>query len=256
MTHPSSRALALGGLGVLIAFYALTNLGYLGPNPIGSTSRATAPMIVPLGYAFAIWGPIYLGLLVFPLHQLIQKREEHPEWIELRQWYAANVVANGIWLALASYDFVWSTVVVIAFMLISLLRINLLLNRIRAKGGPVNFWLEVLVFRLYFAWITLATVLNVASDLKSSGWDGGGFGEVSWTVVMICVAAAIAGFTALRFRSAPYALVVVWAFVALSLKHDGSLPTLTYLAAAVAVAFSVLAVIFLLRGTDPKVTLT
>ena len=248
MNHRNSRYLALGGLATLAILYTLNSLGYLGPNPIGSTSRATAPLIVPLGYAFAIWGPIYLGLLVFPIYQEIKKRNEHPEWIELRQWYAANVVANGVWLALASYDLVWSTVVVIVFMLISLLRINVLLDRIRAAGGPVNFWAEVLVFRMYFAWITLATVLNVASDLKFTGWGGGAFGEVSWTIIMVCVAAAIAAFTAFRLRSAPYALVVTWAFVALALKHDGSLPTLAYLATAVAVIFTVLAVVFLLRG--------
>ena len=242
-----SKYTALTGLLLLAALYAATNLGYLGPNPIGSTSRATAPLIVPLGYAFAIWGPIYLGLLVFPIYQLFKVGRDAPRWNQVRGWYAANVIANGVWLALASYDATWSTVAVIAFMLYSLLRINVLLDQLRAAGEPVNYWTEVLVFRIYFGWVTLATVLNVASDLKFSGWDGGAFGEVNWTVVMMVVAAAIAGFTAWRFRSAPYALVVVWAFVALALKHDESIMLLTYLAAGVAAVFTALAIKFLLR---------
>ncbi|NJC25722.1 hypothetical protein [Neolewinella antarctica] len=242
MTHRTSRFVALGGLLTLAALYAMNSLGYLGPNPIGSTSRATAPLIVPAGYAFAIWGPIYIGLLIFPIYQLFKKREEHPAWIELRLWYAANVVANGVWLALASYDQVWSTVAVIVFMLVSLFRINVLLNRIEAAGAPVNYWLERFVFYVYFAWVTLATVLNVASDLDFTGWDGGPLSAVTWTVVMMLVAAGIAGFTAWRFGSAAYAGVVVWAFVAICVKHAETYSTIFYVALAVAVLFSVLGV--------------
>lgn len=247
MTHVQSRNLALGGLIICLTLYTLTQLGYAGDNPIGTTSRATAPLIVPSPYAFAIWGPIYLGLIVFPIFQLIKKREEHPAWIELRAWYAANVVANGVWLVLASYDFRWSTVLVISFMLVSLFRINQLLLDIKQAHAPLNFIAERLVFGLYFAWITLATVLNVSTDLKSSGWDGGAFGEVNWTIVMMVVAAVIAAFTAWKFRNAPYALVVVWAFVAIARKHLGVYPIISYVAIGVVVIFAALATTILIN---------
>ena len=242
-----SKYTALTGLLILAALYAATSLGYLGPNPIGSTDRATEPLIVPLSYAFAIWGPIYLGLLIFPIYQLLKDNRDDPRWDKVRNWYSANVVANGVWLVLASYDATWSTVAVIAFMLYSLLRINVLLDELRAAGEPVNYWAEVMVFRVYFGWVTLATVLNVAVDLKSSGWDGGSFGEVNWTVVMMIVAAAIAGLTAWRFRSIPYALVIAWAFLGIALKHYNSFSILFTTALIIIMVFTAMVVRLVLK---------
>lgn len=247
MTHSTSRVISFIGLGVLAVLYVLTTYGYAGPNPIGSTSRATAPLIVPEGYAFAIWGPIYLGLIAFPIFQAFKGREEHTNWIEVRLWYAANVVANGLWLVLASYDVVWWTVAVLAFMLVSLFRINMLLDKIEADGAPVNYWLERFTFYIYFAWVTLATVLNVASDLDFTGWDGAGISPVTWTLIMTLVAALIAGFTAWTFRSAAYAGVVVWAFAALAVKHVQEIPTLFYSSLVVVAIFALLMAVLLTK---------
>lgn len=239
MSHSTSRFLALAGMLTMLALYALNASGNLGPNPIGTTSTATNPLIVPAPYAFAIWAPIYTGLIIFPIFQLIKKRENHPAWIALRQWFAANAVANGVWLAFASYDWQWLTVVVIVFMLVSLFRINQLLRTIEAANVDRNYWLERLVFSLYFAWITLATVLNVSSALHFYGWGGFGISEVTWTIVMIVIAAAIAGYTSRRYRDVAYAGVVVWAFIALALKHfEAGTQVLGMLAGAVAVVFA------------------
>jgi len=109
---------------LMLVLYTLNATGQLGPNPIGTTSNATRPLIVPSPYAFAIWAPIYIGLIIFPVYQIIKNRNNHPAWVELRGWYAANVVANGLWLAASSYDWQWTTVGIIVFMLISLFRIN------------------------------------------------------------------------------------------------------------------------------------
>jgi hypothetical protein len=223
---------------IILALYALNATGNLGPNPIGTTSTATNPLIVPAPYAFAIWAPIYTGLIIFPIFQLLKKRENHSAWIPLRQWFAANAVANGVWLAFASYDWQWLTVVVIVFMLVSLFRINQLLRTIEAANADRSYWLERLVFSLYFAWITLATVLNFSSALHFYGWDGFGISEVTWTIVMIVIAAVIAGYTSRRYRDVAYAGVVVWAFIALAIKHWAGTPVLGMLAGAVVVVFA------------------
>ncbi|WP_026231675.1 hypothetical protein [Neolewinella persica] len=238
MSHSSSRFLALVGMLVMLVLYVLNASGNLGPNPIGTTSTATNPLIVPAPYAFAIWAPIYTGLIIFPIFQLFKKRENHPAWIPLRQWFAANVVANGVWLAFASYDWQWLTVAVIVFMLISLFEINRLLRTIEAAKADRSYWLERLVFSLYFAWVTLATVLNVSSALHFYGWDGFGVSEVTWTIIMIVVAALIAGYTSLRYRDPAFAGVVVWAFIALTIKHWAGTPVLGMVAGAVAVVFA------------------
>ena len=245
----SSKSTAVLALFVLLVLYALTNLGYAGPNPIGSTSNSTAPLIVPEPYAFAIWGPIYLGLIIFPIYQLVRHKPEpeHPLWPIIRYWYAANVVANGVWLVCASYDMQWTTVAIIVFMLFSLVRIRTLLSHLKADGGEVSFWFERLVFSMYFAWITIATVLNVATALHYYGWDGGPLDPETWTAIMMFVAAGVAAYVTMRFDDAPYAGVVVWAFAALAVRHFGlgeraATVWLGYIAVAIVVEFIVLGV--------------
>lgn len=242
MSHKSSKYLALGGVLLLLVLYGITNIGLLGDNPVGSTSRDTSPLIVPAGYAFAIWGPIYLGLIAFPVYQLIKGREDHPAWIPLRQWYTFNVIANGVWLAFASYSWQWLTVVVIIAMLISLFQINTLLLKIKADGADYNYWLERLVFSLYFAWITLATALNISSALAFYEWGGWGISEIRWTMIISVVAALIAGATALKYRDAAYAGVVIWAFSALAVRHYPDIDSLAYLALAIAASFLLIAI--------------
>ena len=238
MTQRSSQYIALAGMLLMLVLYTLNATGNLGPNPIGTTSNATNPLIVPAPYAFAIWGPIYIGLIVFPVYQLLVNRGNHPAWVELRGWYAANAVANGLWLAAASFDWQWVSVGIIVFMLVSLFRINQLLRAIESSGAEINYWLERFVFSIYFAWVTLATVLNVASALTFYGWDGFGISKVTWTIIMVAVAALIAGYTSRRYQDVAYAGVVVWAFIALAIKHWGaSTQVLGYVAGAVVLLF-------------------
>ena len=56
MQQKQSLHIAIGGLIILLVLYGLTTFGLMGPNPIGSTSRATAPLLVP-----RILGIRYLG---------------------------------------------------------------------------------------------------------------------------------------------------------------------------------------------------
>jgi hypothetical protein len=247
MTQTTSRQLALGSLALLILFYVLTLIGFFGPNQIGQSGQDNNPLVVPAGYAFAIWGPIYLGLLLFPIYQYVVKRENDEHWIPLRKWYAANVVANGLWLVAASYNWLWTTVLIITFMLFSLVKIRQLFREITMNGSDYNYWAEKLVFSLYFAWVTLATALNVSSALYFYDWNGFGLDPVIWSLIILSVAAGIAFLVARHYRDPAYAAVVVWAFCALVIRHWASIPTLAYFSLAVAVLFTVVTVWYLLE---------
>ncbi|MEM6772093.1 MAG: hypothetical protein AAF597_16070, partial [Bacteroidota bacterium] len=162
---------------------------------------------------------------------------------------------NGLWLVAASYDWQWITVAIIVFMLVSLFRMNQLLNKLADEGVSFSYWAERVVFSLYFAWITLATVLNVASALNFYDWSGWGLSEVNWTLLMGAIAVGITAYTALKFRDAVYPLVVVWAFTALAVKHYGSEPILVALAAvAIVVSLGVVFQVRALKGRNNGLT--
>lgn len=242
MNYRSSIYLSLAATAVMILLYVLSSVGLLGDSPVGQTAIDSTPLIVPAGYAFSIWGIIYTGLIVFPIYQLVKKREESPLWHQVRIWFSLNVVANGLWLAFASYNWLWTTAIIITFMLVSLYRINQLLRAIQAKEQPLNFWTERFVFSLYFAWITLATVLNVSSALSFYDWDGFGISEVNWSIIMLTITSGIAAAVFLKYRDRGYAAVVVWAFLAIVVKHWEINPILAYLSIGVIVLFLALIV--------------
>lgn len=224
----------------MIAGYLVTTLGLAGHNAVGNTATYNQPLIIPEGYAFSIWGLIYLGLIIFPFYQWSQRKTGDRRWLKVRSLYTVNVILNGLWLVFASYDWLICTVLTIVPMLYTLYRINVLLGEMKNDGIFVNGLFEKFVFSVYFGWITLATVLNVAAALNYYDWQGMGLSQITWAYIMIPVAAVIAAITARKFRDNAYAGVVIWAFAALVVRHYSAEPSLAIMSAAVIATFLLL----------------
>ena len=240
MKNLSSHGFAFTSLLILVILYTLTTAGFLGANPIGQTNQLSQPVIVPAGYAFSIWGPIYLFLLVFPFYQWIKHRHADGIRRELRIFYGINCIVNGTWLVAASYDWIVSTVVLILVLLYTLVRIQNLVRALHRSGNRVNFWTEEVGFSVYFGWITIATVLNITGALDFYAWDGFGWPDVNWAMTILLITAGLAAWISWQYKNIPYLLVGIWAFLALMVRHWESTESLAYLAAAVCIGFSLL----------------
>ena len=230
-------------VGIMFLLYGLTQAKFFGPNPVGQGGNFNAPLIVPEPYAFAIWGVIYTGLLIFPIYQWFKRTEGNALWKKVHIWFSLNVIANGLWLAAASLDWLVVSVSIIVFMLITLYQINNLLVRISNSGDGLSYWPEKFVFSIYFAWITLATALNITAALVYYQWDGFGLGDIPWSVAILSVAALIAGVIFWKYRDVAFAGVVLWAFTALVVKHMGVNPVLAYLSIGVIILYVVLIIL-------------
>ncbi len=233
----TSILFSLGAMLIMMGMYYLTQAGLMGSNPVGQSSNFESPLIVPAGYAFAIWSIIYIGIIAFPIYQFFIRREGHPLWKQVHVWYALNVICNGLWLICASYDWQLICLGVIAIMLLTLYKINELLIAIDKEYPDLNYWLERMVFSIYFAWITLATALNVSTVLAFYKWDGWGISELTWAIIILPVVSLVAGTVFWKYRDAAYASVVVWAFIALIVKHINDSMILTGISGAVVVIF-------------------
>lgn len=225
---------------VMIIMYVLTATGFMGDNPVGQTATYEQPLVVPAGYAFSIWSVIYLGIIAFPIYQWIMRPDYELQWQKVQLLYGINVIGNGLWLVLASYNWLWLSVAVILVMLWSLLQITTLIHKIKEKGTPVSFWFEELVFRIYFAWITLATALNISAALNFYEWDGWGISKITWSIIVLTVAAVIAGYITWKRRDTFYGMVVIWAFAALVVRHFGEQPVLSYFSIGIVMTFVLL----------------
>ena len=239
LTHKNTYLISFVGLILLLILYIMTLNGFFGPHPIGTTSTSTRPLIVPKGFAFSIWGLIYTGLIVFPIYQFIKKKE-HPQWRSLRVWYSLNVVLNGLWLVCASYDWIWITVIIILMMLFSLIKIDHQIRTMKNEGVEINYWIESFVFSIYYGWITLATVLNIAAALKFYDWDGWGIPELYWSLIILSITVLIITKLFRSYHDSAFMTVGVWAFFALALRHWESLPILAYFSLGIIMIFLIL----------------
>lgn len=240
---------------IMLVLYTLTMMGYMGDNPIGQPTTYNDPLVVPAGYAFSIWSIIYLAMIVFPIYHWFKRPQGHALWKKVHRLYAMNIIANGLWLVCASYSWQIMTVIIILFMLYTLYTINELLIQIAKEEKPQNYWLEHIGFSLYFAWITLASALNISTALAFYGFDGFGISEVIWSIGFIAVVAIIAGMVFMKYRDRAYAGVVIWAFIALTIKQIDAYPMIGYISIAVIVVFAGL-IIFRGEAVRPKLVST
>ncbi len=243
MKQTTSILLSIFSILVMIALYVGTQAGWFGDNPVGRTGNYNEPLIVPEPYAFAIWGLIYLCLIILPIFHWFKRRESTTKWNSFREWFSCNVVLNGLWLVAASYDWLWTSVIIIIGMLVSLYNMRVILSQLKGAGESVQYWMEEFVVHIYFAWITLATVLNISAALTMYGWNGFGQTEVFWSLIILPIAAIIAALIFYKFRDRAFAGVVVWAFVAIVVKHFTANPSIAYLSMLVAGVFFALMVL-------------
>jgi hypothetical protein len=200
----------------------------------------------PAGYVFAIWGLIYLGLIVFTIYQALPAQRANPALRRVGWPYVVSCLANSAWIFLWHYDQIAWSLVAMGVLLVALIAIYLLLGIGLGKGPSKERWPVRAPFSVYLGWITVATVANVAAYLWTIGWGGWGLRPEVWTAIMIAVA-AILGVLVLATRRDPlYALVLVWALAGIVQKHPEIL-VISLTAGAAAVGLFLGAVVALWR---------
>ena len=154
-------------LSILAAFFTnvLANISPINDLTIGEISNNIFGdvLITPAGYAFAIWGLIYLGLISLGVYQVLPKNKENDYLDKLGYYLVISSLAQSVWVFLfLSRLFVLSTVAMVT-ILIPLVLVYLDLNISLKSRSKQDKWFVNFPISVYFAWITVATILNVAS---------------------------------------------------------------------------------------------
>jgi hypothetical protein len=206
------------------------NSGGLSGKTVGELSNEYANYFTPAGYAFAIWGLIFLGLIVLVVNQLrlAFKGGKHSESIlQIGPWLSLANLGNATWLWFWLTEQTGASVLTMLFILVCLIQVILRLNMER-WDAPISVislvWWPICA---YAGWIAVATIANVAAWLAKLNWSGG-LSEIQWTVVMISVA-GILNLVMIYTRSMrEFALVGVWALLAIAARHWGEITLLQW----------------------------
>ena len=66
---------------------------------------------LPAGYAFSIWGLIYLALIAYSIYQVLPSQRDNPRLRQTGWLYVLSCVANIAWLFLWHYEYFALTIV-------------------------------------------------------------------------------------------------------------------------------------------------
>lgn len=243
-THKTDSG-AIVAIATLIAIFATLIINVLSNffPPQGLTIGEIANTILegvrvtPANYAFAIWGLIYLGLIAYGIYQLRPVRRGDSKLRRADSFLIVACLAQIAWVFLFTNRLFWLSVVAMLAILFSLIGAYLQLKIGKERVSREQKWLVNIPFSVYLGWISVATIVNIASALYISQWDGWGIDAQGWTAIMLVVGGIIGALVAFQRADIAFTLVFIWAYVAISVRQVAS-PLIWITAIAVAIALA------------------
>ena len=178
--------------------------------------------ITPANYAFAIWGIIYLGLIAYGVYQLRPAQRQNPMIRRVNLLLIVACLAQIAWIYLFTLRLFAVSVLAMLIILLSLIGAYLQLEIGKTSASRDRRWMAQIPFSIYLSWISVATIVNIASALYAAGWNGWGIGDTSWTVIMLIVGAVLGAIVAFKRADIAFTLVFVWAYVAIAVRQFGN----------------------------------
>ena len=243
----------------VVAF--LSQRGVFGPDN-GTVSDQYPTLLVASGYAFAIWGLIFLLDLIYGVWQASGERRTDPTVAHVAPWAAAGFALTALWMPLFSMGspangLYWACLLVIFGAMFCLVRCAFVLSHDSTPQEGQWLWAWT-PLSLHAGWLSVAAFLNlaqviVAHELLPTAQ------MLSWSLVVFTAAAALLLFVNHHMHgNIDYAGAAVWGLVAVYVKQSGWDVPGANVAAWVAIAIAAVLVVqtFWLRRRHPGGLLT
>lgn len=219
LNQVSGRRWGVVALFLVTVFVNYASATFLfGDSDTGDVSDKYSTLFTPAGYAFSIWGLIYLTLGIYVFHQAFRAPEDQTLYDRMAPLLIVNLLANSLWLPTFQYEQIALSVIFMLVILGTLIQLQIILTNDTSLSPRERGWVRV-PFSLYLGWISVATITNLAVFVKYSGWQIPEASESTWVVIMAAVGALLAVIVARATRDWLYPLVFVWAYVAIAVKQ-------------------------------------
>ena len=220
---------------------------------IGEISDSYENLFTPAGYAFAIWGLIFLMLIGYALFQIHRAFFSKKESLFIEQtgwWFTIANILNASWVVAFTYGYVGLSVFIMLGILVSLMQIVRKTNMER-WDAPIEIialvWWPICI---YSGWIAVATIANFSAFFASIDLTGSESTQIMWTIAMITIAILLNIFMIKTRNMREFAGVAVWALIAIYIRHKDSIESIAYYALCGAIVL--LAMISLHAYTNRK----
>ncbi|GAA3872516.1 hypothetical protein [Celeribacter arenosi] len=169
------------------------------------------PPVQPAGYAFAIWGVIYVWLVVHAGFGYFKRRHAE-DWEPMRWPLIASLAVGAIWLPVAMVSPVWAVILIFFMLVTALMAMN--------RAPFLDQWFAEEPVALYAGWLTAASFAGLG--ILGAGY-GVVFGQIGWAWIALA-GALITAFIGhnLRPEAVAYPLGTAWALIAIMVQNWGS----------------------------------
>lgn len=222
--YPLRRVLVLvlAFLAVIVA-YGQMALG-LGQSPAEFAEDGDEVLRVA-GFAFSIWGLIYLALIAYAVWQALPRTPERP-LVRCLGWPSAIALAGiNLWIVAAAADWEWGSVAIIFLAGLAAVVPLLQAEPELAEAGTRPRLLAAWPLALLGGWLTIAAPVNLLTVLTSQGLiqPPGLIWALAAVVLVAGAALAVVWRTGLWIYAAPVAWGLVGVFAAEQAEGDAPL---------------------------------
>tara|TARA_R110002033_G_scaffold33726_9_gene71191 strand:- start:8039 stop:8728 length:690 start_codon:yes stop_codon:yes gene_type:complete len=189
-----------------IAFAASPLLvpGFGGFDPNQFPIPQDSPPVQPAGYAFSIWGLIYLWLIASALFGL----KRAAEWTAMRPALAVSLAIGATWLPVAMLSPIWAAILIWAMLVTALIA----LFRAPMIDKPWAAW----PIGLYTGWLSAASCVSLGLLAAGYGWMSQQTAAYVFVGLAILLAMVV---QSLLNRTPTYGLAVIWALIAVAVHN-------------------------------------
>jgi len=228
----------------MICVNALANILPINGLNTGQVSDLYPSLFTPSGITFSIWSVIYLQLLGTVI--VIWRNRSHRTIEKLLPLFSLSCIFNLSWIIVWHYLMPVLSVLIMLCLLTVLIIAFRMLHREKKLSTRINILIKV-PMTIYLAWISVATIANVAAMFISFNWKGGFLSEQNWTVIMIIIATLLAIFITTKFNAPFFTLVVMWAVLGIYLRWRDTLYTDIIYCSMICMGLMLVALVYFIR---------
>lgn len=216
----------------------------IGGSTVGENATNYDVLFMPAGYAFMIWGFIYLLLGIFVIWQILPENRDN-KYVDRLGWaFPISCACNVLWLIVWQFNLLILSMIAMTCLLISLFKIYTSLeigNRtiLRKYKYIVN-----LPFMVYLGWASTTLTVNSTVFLYATRWYGFGFNDWFWACFLVVATVALALYIIKKYDDIIFPIIQIWALIAVMIYSYYCLELVLFCIAGSAV----LAVSLIVRG--------
>lgn len=231
-----------------IAAGQVQQLGGFGQTPAEFAADSDATLRV-VGFAFAIWGLIYLALAAYAIRQVLPATGESDMIHRFAIPSILALLGIGAWNFAAAFDQEVATIVIITTALLALLvplpRHAALIRSL--SRGDRDRWLVAWPLALLAGWLTVATPVNIVTVATGNGDLPTLLSPTAWALLAVLIVVLTGVLVTWRTRLLAFSLPIVWGLAGVAVAEQARNPVLAYVTAFEAVLLLIVAIVLVFR---------